>query len=167
MTALRRTRPLRAPRVSSSAVGRISPAATRPPVRRMSSGSSLQATLRDTQPIARVPARRTYARYSGPRGLLGSTWGSLMSRLSGMALKERVADLSYWIYDHGRPKSAFTAAAQPGTAANFSGLGRHKYALLVTFRKDGTPVPTPVWFAVLDDGRFVTRTEERTAKVRR
>jgi uncharacterized protein len=38
---------------------------------------------------------------------------------------------------------------------------------VVTFRKDGTPVPTPVWFALLDDRRLVTCTERRTAKVRR
>lgn len=58
-------------------------------------------------------------------------------------------------------------AAQPGRAPDFSGLDDRKYALLVTFRRDGTAVPTPVWFALLDDRRFVTRTEERTAKVRR
>ena len=43
----------------------------------------------------------------------------------------------------------------------------HKYALLVTFRSDGSAVPTPVWFALLDDRHLVTQTEERTAKVRR
>jgi uncharacterized protein len=37
----------------------------------------------------------------------------------------------------------------------------------VTFRRDGTAVPTPVWFALLDERRFVTATEGRTAKVRR
>jgi PPOX class probable F420-dependent enzyme len=88
-------------------------------------------------------------------------------KLTGMALKHRLADASYWLYDHARHKSAFASAAQPGTAADFAGLHGHKYALLVTFRRDGTAVPTPVWFALLDDRRFVTRTEERTAKVRR
>lgn len=84
-----------------------------------------------------------------------------------MGLKHRLADVSYWVYDHGRHKEAFAAAERPGTAPDFSGLRGHEYALLVTFRKDGTAVPTPVWFALLDDGRFVTATEERTAKVRR
>ena len=45
-------------------------------------------------------------------------------------------------------------------------MGR-KYALLVTFRNDGTAVPTPVWFALLDSRHLVARSEERTAKVRR
>lgn len=84
-----------------------------------------------------------------------------------MALKHRLSDVSYWVYDRSRHRTAFESAGQPGTAADFSGFRGHKYSLLVTFRKDGTAVPTPVWFALLDDCRWVTRTEERTAKVRR
>jgi uncharacterized protein len=84
-----------------------------------------------------------------------------------MALKHRLADASYWVYDRMRHKTAFESATQPGTAQDFAGLQGHKYALLVTFRRDGTAVPTPVWFGLLDDRRLVTRTEERTAKVRR
>jgi uncharacterized protein len=84
-----------------------------------------------------------------------------------VALKHRLADASYWVYDRSRHKTAFEAAAQSGTAPDFSGFENHKYALLVTFRKDGTAVPTPVWFALLDGHRFIASTEERTAKVRR
>ncbi len=84
-----------------------------------------------------------------------------------MALKHHLADASYWLYDRGRHRTAFTAAAEPGTAPDLSGLRVHEYAVLVTFRRGGTAVPTPVWFALLDDRRFVTATEERTAKVRR
>jgi uncharacterized protein len=84
-----------------------------------------------------------------------------------MALKERIADASYWLYGRVRDRAAFESAAQPGTASDFSGLVGQKYALLVTFRRDGTPVPTPVWFALLDDRRLIMSTEERTAKVRR
>jgi uncharacterized protein len=84
-----------------------------------------------------------------------------------MALKHRLADASYWVYDRWRPREAFASAGRPGTAADLSGLRAHKYAILVTFRRDGTPVPTVVWFALLDDRRLVLRTEERTAKVRR
>jgi PPOX class probable F420-dependent enzyme len=84
-----------------------------------------------------------------------------------VTLKQRLADASYWVYDRMRHKSAFESAAQPGTAPDFAGLGEHNDALLVTFRRDGTAVPTPVWFGLIDDRRFVTNTEERTAKVRR
>jgi hypothetical protein len=84
-----------------------------------------------------------------------------------MGLKRGLADASYWVYDRMRHKAAFETAAKPGTASDFAGLRGHKYMLLVTFRRDGSAVPTPVWFAVLDDRRLVTHTEERTAKVRR
>ncbi len=84
-----------------------------------------------------------------------------------MAIKRLLSDASYWVYDRMRHKEAFASAAQPGSAADFAGLHDEKYALLVTFRKDGTPVPTAVWFGLLDDRHLVTRTEERTAKVRR
>jgi len=84
-----------------------------------------------------------------------------------MELKRRLADASYWLYDRARHEAAFTSAIQPASAADFSMMRGHKYALLVTFRADGTPVPTPVWFALLDDRRLVTQTEERTAKIRR
>ena len=84
-----------------------------------------------------------------------------------MVVKHRLADASYRMYDRARHASAFEAASEPGTAADFSGFDGAKYAVLVTFRKDGTPVPTPVWFALLDDRTFVTGTDRRTAKVRR
>src|SRR3954449_11980756 len=84
-----------------------------------------------------------------------------------MVVKHRVADLSYRMYDRFRHSSAFAAAARPGTARDFAGFSESEYAALVTFRRDGTAVPTPVWFALVDDRHFVARTEERTAKVRR
>jgi PPOX class probable F420-dependent enzyme len=84
-----------------------------------------------------------------------------------MAIRRRLADLSYRVYDRMRHEAAFETASEPGTASDFSGLQRGKYALLVTFRRDGTAVPTPIWFGVLDERRIVLGTEERTAKVRR
>jgi uncharacterized protein len=84
-----------------------------------------------------------------------------------VALKHRLADASYRFLDRMRHKTAFDSAEQAGTAPDFAGLRDHKHALLVTFRKDGTAVPTPVWFALLDDHRLVVTAEERTAKVRR
>lgn len=78
-----------------------------------------------------------------------------------------MADVSYWLYDRARHKAAFESAARPGTASDFAGLHGHKYALLVTFRRDGTAVPTPIWFALVDNRHLVVHTEDRTAKVRR
>ena len=88
-------------------------------------------------------------------------------RFPDMGLKHRLADASYRLYDRARHKTAFESADEPGTASDFAGMKGHKYALLVTFRKDGTAVPTPVWFALLDERRFIASSEERTGKVRR
>jgi len=41
-----------------------------------------------------------------------------------------------------------------------------RYINLTTFRKNGKPVPTPVWCAVVD-GRLVVRTGSRTGKAKR
>jgi uncharacterized protein len=84
-----------------------------------------------------------------------------------VAIKQRVADATYWLWGHMRPKQAFRSAAEAGTASDFAGLRGRKHALLVTFRRDGTAVPTTVWFGLIDDRRLVVHTEERTAKVRR
>ena len=81
-------------------------------------------------------------------------------------LSERLANVSNRFYDRMRHPAAFDAAARPGTAPDFEGLRGHKYCLLVTFRADGRPVPTPVWFG-LADGRVYVRTEARVAKVKR
>jgi uncharacterized protein len=45
-------------------------------------------------------------------------------------------------------------------------VARHKRALLVTYRRDGTPVPTPVW-AALGDGRLYVRSERDAGKLKR
>jgi PPOX class probable F420-dependent enzyme len=42
-----------------------------------------------------------------------------------------------------------------------------KYILLTTFRRDGTPVPTPVWVVPLDDGRFGMWTSSASGKAKR
>jgi PPOX class probable F420-dependent enzyme len=57
-------------------------------------------------------------------------------------------------------------AAGSAPASDFTHLAGHKYALLITYRRDGTGVPTPIWFG-LKDGKAYIHTEPRTAKVRR
>jgi PPOX class probable F420-dependent enzyme len=46
-------------------------------------------------------------------------------------------------------------------------LADAQYLLLTTFRKDGTPVPTAVWAAALDDGRLGVWTRTDSGKVKR
>ncbi|MHB1538645.1 MAG: PPOX class F420-dependent oxidoreductase, partial [Solirubrobacteraceae bacterium] len=42
-----------------------------------------------------------------------------------------------------------------------------KRALLVTYKRDGTPVPTPVWAAADEQGRLYVRSERTAGKVKR
>jgi uncharacterized protein len=46
------------------------------------------------------------------------------------------------------------------------GLGRQRYVSVVTFRRDGSPVPTPVW-VVADAGRLYVWTGAKTGKAKR
>ncbi len=46
-------------------------------------------------------------------------------------------------------------------------LGDEKYILLTTFRRDGTPVATPVWSAPLDDGKVGFWTSSGSGKAKR
>ncbi|ACY23260.1 PPOX class putative F420-dependent enzyme [Gordonia bronchialis DSM 43247] len=55
---------------------------------------------------------------------------------------------------------------QDSSAAGFGTAGTAKYVQLTTFRKDGTPVATPVW-AALDGGRLLVWTETEAWKVKR
>ena len=68
----------------------------------------------------------------------------------------------HWIRD----PSAHSLAREGRTVSGFEHLRGHKYCLLVTHRRSGEAVPTPVWFG-LGDGRLYVRTEADAAKVKR
>ena len=46
-------------------------------------------------------------------------------------------------------------------------LSDEKYILLTTFRRDGTPVATPVWVVALDDGQVGFWTSSGSGKAKR
>jgi PPOX class probable F420-dependent enzyme len=50
--------------------------------------------------------------------------------------------------------------------SEFERLAAEKYLLLTTFRRDGTPVPTPVW-AAGDGDELVLWSERKAGKVKR
>ena len=77
---------------------------------------------------------------------------------------QRLARLQYRLFDRMRHRDAFRVAEQQPTAADFELLGGHHYCLLVTFRRSGEPVPTPVLFG-MQDGKLYLRTDAATAKV--
>jgi uncharacterized protein len=71
------------------------------------------------------------------------------------------------IDDRARDPQSFVAARGEPTTSGFDALRGHKYALLVSFRRSGEPVPTPVWFGLDTDGRLYVRTEHESGKVKR
>lgn len=82
-------------------------------------------------------------------------------------LGQRLTKLSHRFYDGARHADTYKAARAEPTAQDFAGLRGHKYCLLVTFRRSGEPVPTPVWFGLDADGRLYLRTGADAAKVKR
>ena len=64
------------------------------------------------------------------------------------------------VYDAG---AVLTGVAPVGTLDELAG---HKYCIVVTYRRNGLPVATPVWFGN-GNGRIFFRSLADTAKVRR
>ena len=81
-----------------------------------------------------------------------------------MSVMDRMERASSRFYDAIRsPKAADGSAS----ATDFSHLRGHKYALIVTYKKSGDGVPTPVWFGIDDQGRFYCRTGRLATKIKR
>jgi PPOX class probable F420-dependent enzyme len=79
---------------------------------------------------------------------------------------KRLANLQYRFYDWMRHKRAFELAAKPGAASDLEGFRDHHYCLVVTFKRSGEPVPTPVLFGAAN-GRLYFRTDADVSKVKR
>ena len=84
-----------------------------------------------------------------------------------MRLMDRFMDAQYRVYDRMRHRRAFEVAGRPGAARDFSALRGARQALVVTFKRSGDPVPTPVNFGLDEDGRLYFRSERRVAKIKR
>jgi uncharacterized protein len=63
------------------------------------------------------------------------------------------------------PRGAREIDRQPRTGS-IEEVARCKRALLVSYRRDGTPVPTPVW-AAAHGGRLYVRSERASGKLKR
>ncbi len=85
-----------------------------------------------------------------------------------MSVMERMERLSNRFYDSIRSGKANRAAAErDATAVGFDHLRGHKYALLVTYRRSGEPVATPIWSGLDGAGRAYMRTGIQAAKAKR
>lgn len=69
-------------------------------------------------------------------------------------------------YDLVKHPSARSLAAEGATVSGFDHLRGSKYCLLVTYKRSGEAVATPVWFG-LAGGILYVRSDADTAKVRR
>jgi PPOX class probable F420-dependent enzyme len=69
-------------------------------------------------------------------------------------------------YDSIRRDDAVTAAEGEPGAEGFGHLSG-PYCLVVTYKRSGEAVPTPVWYGVDDGGRLYFRTYAPSAKVKR
>ena len=81
-----------------------------------------------------------------------------------MSFMDRMERASSRFYDAIRSGKA--TDADPG-ASGFDHLKGHKYALIVTYKRSGEGVPTPVWFGVDVRGRMYARTGKLAAKAKR
>lgn len=77
-----------------------------------------------------------------------------------MALMDR-------LYDRLRDPAAFKVRAEDAMSGGLEPLKGSQYALLVTCRKNGKLVPSPVWLAVDSAGRGYLATENTSGKVKR
>ena len=68
----------------------------------------------------------------------------------------------HWI----RHPAAQSLPSHERTVSGFGHLRGYKYCLLVTYKRSGEAVPTPVWFG-LADGKVYVRSEANVAKVKR
>ena len=84
-----------------------------------------------------------------------------------MSFAERMGRLSNKFYDRMRSKAAFSISADDAVEGDFDPLRGHKYATLVTFRKSGEAMPSPVWFGLDDRGRAFVQTMYDSGKVKR
>lgn len=84
-----------------------------------------------------------------------------------LPLPSRIMAAQYKVYDRMRHRRAFEIAREEGTAKDFESLRKARQCLVVTFRRSGEPVPTPVNFGLSDDGRLYFRSEPHVAKIKR
>jgi PPOX class probable F420-dependent enzyme len=71
------------------------------------------------------------------------------------------------VYDRIRDPSALDAARAGAKAHGFAGLRGRRYCLLVSYRRSGAPVPTPLWFGIDARDHVYVRTESDSGKVKR
>ena len=83
--------------------------------------------------------------------------------LNGYAVLRRWEDRVYSLVRSGAAGSAAQTRVEPWSLDRLAG---HRYCLLISYRRDGTAVPTPMWFGTTD-GRVYLRSGASDGKVQR
>jgi PPOX class probable F420-dependent enzyme len=83
------------------------------------------------------------------------------------ALLDRVEALQNKFLDAIRHQGAFEIARRPGVTEDFSSFRGRRQCLLVTFKRSGDPVPSPVNFGLSDEGLLYFRCDPGSAKLKR
>jgi PPOX class probable F420-dependent enzyme len=86
-------------------------------------------------------------------------WG-----VAGLSVAERVAE--GWNAFLGRIRDPRASEVRTAETEGFGHLAGHKHCLIVSFRRSGEPVPTPVWFGI-EDGSVYFRSEKPAGKIKR
>ena len=115
--------------------------------------------------LATVPS---FGRRPALAGRFGGTGTSLFAQSGSdhRLVSQGMTSLPNHFYHWIRHPPPTRSRARSRTAPGFEHLRGHKYCLLVTYKRSGEPVPTPVWFG-LGDGKLYVRSEATVAKVRR
>ena len=71
------------------------------------------------------------------------------------------------LYNRRVTPPPFASLLATTSAAVLTPLRGHKYAVLVSFRRTGEPVPSPIWVAVDTQGRAYVQTGHASGKVKR
>jgi uncharacterized protein len=93
--------------------------------------------------------------------------GTPPAKSSPRGVFHRLAARQDRLFDRLRHRGAAEAAAGPAAASGFAAIRDAQYALVVTYRRSGEPVPTPMWVAVDGGGRAYARSLTDAGKVAR
>jgi len=84
-----------------------------------------------------------------------------------VSIAERMGRVMNRVYDRMRHPEAFKVRPEDAITGSFEALRGQHYAVVVTFRRNGEAVPSPVWFGLDEQGRAFTRTMHDAGKVKR
>ena len=84
-----------------------------------------------------------------------------------MGFLDSAANLQNRFLDRLRHPAAFTVAIQTGVVGDFSSFRGRRQCLLVSFKRNGDAVPSPVNFGLSDDGLLYFRCDPDSAKLKR